>query len=51
MELDQKDLYFVAVKVFLEKEEKFFIIKDGFGKWDIPGGRIKKQVELLGIQI
>lgn len=37
-----KDLYFVAVKVFLEKEGKFLIFKDGFGNWDIPGGRIKK---------
>lgn len=40
--MDEKDLYFVAVKVFLEKDGKFLIFKDGFGKWDIPGGRIKK---------
>jgi len=39
--IDDKDLYFVAVKVFLEKEGKLFIFKDGFGKWDLPGGRIK----------
>ena len=39
---DQKDKYFVAVKVFLEKDDKFLILKDGFGQWDIPGGRIKK---------
>lgn len=38
----EKDLYFVAVKVFLEKDGKFLILKDGFGQWDIPGGRIKK---------
>lgn len=42
MEINEKDLYFVAVKVFLEKEGKFLILKDGFGQWDIPGGRIKK---------
>jgi len=38
----QKDTYFVAVKVFLEKEGKFLIAKDNFGVWDLPGGRIKK---------
>ncbi len=38
----QKDTYFVAVKVFLEKDGKFFIFKDRFGDWDLPGGRIKK---------
>jgi 8-oxo-dGTP pyrophosphatase MutT (NUDIX family) len=37
-----KDLYFVAVKVFLEKDGKFLILKDGFEQWDIPGGRLKK---------
>ena len=42
MEIDGRDLYFVAVKVFLEKDGKFLILKDGFGQWDIPGGRIKK---------
>lgn len=40
--MSDKDLYFVAVKVFLEKDGKFLILKDGFGQWDIPGGRIKK---------
>lgn len=38
----QLDQYFVAVKVFLEKDNKFLILKDGFGQWDLPGGRIKK---------
>ena len=38
----QKDTYFVAVKLFLEKEGKLFIFKDKFGAWDLPGGRIKK---------
>ncbi len=38
----QKDTYFVAVKLFLERDGKLFIFKDRFGAWDIPGGRIKK---------
>ncbi len=37
-----KDLYFVAVKVFLEDEGgNFLITKDKFGDWDIPGGRLR----------
>jgi len=36
-----KDTYFVAVKVFLEKDRQLFIFKDRFGDWDLPGGRIK----------
>lgn len=40
--IDQKDLYFIAVKVFLEREGKFLVMKDNFGDWDLPGGRIKK---------
>ncbi len=39
--MNDKDLYFVAIKVFLEKDGKFLIFKDGFGQWDIPGGRLK----------
>lgn len=35
-----KDRYFVAVKVFLEKYGDLLIIKDGFGQWDLPGGRL-----------
>lgn len=38
----QKETYFVAVKMFLEKDGKFLILKDNFGDWDLPGGRIKK---------
>ena len=38
----EKDTYFVAVKVFLEKYGKFLIMKDNFGDWDLPGGRMKK---------
>ena len=37
----EKDTYFVAVKVFLEKDGKLLILKDSFGDWDLPGGRIK----------
>ena len=43
MSLADRDLYFVALKVFLEKDRKFLITKDGFGDWDIPGGRIRKE--------
>ena len=39
--MNGKDTYFVAVKVFLEKEGKLLITKDVFGCWDIPGGRLK----------
>lgn len=42
MNSDQKDTYFVAVKVFLEKDGELLILKDRFGEWDLPGGRIKK---------
>lgn len=38
----QKDRYFVAIKVFLEKNGSFLILKDSFGHWDLPGGRIKR---------
>ena len=39
---EPKDTYFVAVKVFLEQGGKLLILKDNFGDWDLPGGRIKK---------
>ncbi|MES2437128.1 MAG: hypothetical protein V4519_03870 [Patescibacteria group bacterium] len=42
MSIQEKDTYFVAVKVFLEKDGKFLVMKDNFGDWDLPGGRIKK---------
>jgi 8-oxo-dGTP pyrophosphatase MutT (NUDIX family) len=36
-----KDVYFVAVKVFLrDKSGRLFIFKDRFGDWDLPGGRL-----------
>ncbi len=38
----EKDTYFVAVKIFLEDNNgNFLIIKDKFGDWDIPGGRLR----------
>lgn len=43
--IEQKDVYFVAVKVFLEKGNTFLVFKDKFGDWDLPGGRIKKYEE------
>ena len=39
--MNGKDLYFVAVKVFMEKDGKLLIMRDNFGDWDLPGGRIK----------
>lgn len=42
MSVNEKDTYFVAVKVFLEKDGKLLILKDNFGDWDLPGGRIKQ---------
>ena len=39
---DPRDLYYVAVKIFLVHEGKLFIFKDKFGDWDLPGGRIQK---------
>jgi len=29
--ITEKDTYFIAVKVFLEKNDKFLILKDDFG--------------------
>src|SRR3989344_5104870 len=37
-----KATYFVAVKIFLEHQGKFLVLKDNLGDWDIPGGRIKE---------
>jgi len=35
-----KDFYYVAVKVFFEQKGRLLILKDRFGDWDIPGGRL-----------
>lgn len=42
-DISQKETYFVAVKIFLEHKDKLLILKDNFGCWDLPGGRIKKE--------
>lgn len=42
MTTQEKDTYFVAVKIFLERDGKFLVMKDNFGDWDLPGGRIKR---------
>ena len=34
MATNEKDTYFVAVKVFMEKDGKLLIIKDNFGDCD-----------------
>jgi hypothetical protein len=36
-----KELFFVAVKVFFTFNGKLLVLKDKFGQWDLPGGRIK----------
>ena len=36
-----KDLYFVAVKLFLRRGGNLLVLKDDFGVWDLPGGRMK----------
>lgn len=41
-DLKYKDQYYVAVKLFLEKEGRFFIFKDKWNDWDLPGGRVRK---------
>ena len=42
MEINGKDVYFVAVKLLLRDGNKLLITHDVFGSWDLPGGRIKK---------
>ena len=42
VESNEKDLYFVAVKLFLRDGEMLLITHDIFGSWDLPGGRLKK---------
>lgn len=38
-----KDVYFVAVKMFLEDGKgSLFIFRDKFGDWDLPGGRLRE---------
>jgi ADP-ribose pyrophosphatase YjhB (NUDIX family) len=41
--MENKDLYYVAVKVFLQDADgRLLITKDRFGDWDIPGGRLRE---------
>jgi ADP-ribose pyrophosphatase YjhB (NUDIX family) len=41
--IHEKDLYFVAVKVFLEdSNSNLLITKDRFCGWDLPGGRLRE---------
>ncbi len=37
-----KDEYLVAVKLLLFDKGKLLILKDQWGSWDIPGGRIRR---------
>ena len=37
-----KDEYLVAVKLLLFKDGKLLVLKDQWGSWDIPGGRIRR---------
>jgi 8-oxo-dGTP pyrophosphatase MutT (NUDIX family) len=50
MDSKSKDLYFVAVKIFLRDGGKLLIIHDVFGAWDLPGGRIKKDEFNIGLE-
>jgi len=44
MQENNKDLYFVAVKIFLENGKgEFLITRDRFDCWDIPGGRLRPE--------
>jgi 8-oxo-dGTP pyrophosphatase MutT (NUDIX family) len=40
--IPEKDLYFVAVKLFLVRDNKLLITHDIYGSWDLPGGRIRR---------
>ena len=42
MEVNGKDVYFIAVKALVRDGDKLLITHDVFKSWDIPGGRIKK---------
>jgi len=37
-----KDEYLVAIKLLLRDKDKLLIMKDQWGAWDVPGGRIRK---------
>ena len=37
-----KDEYLVAIKLLLREGDKLLIVKDQWGAWDVPGGRIRR---------
>ena len=37
-----KDEYLVALKLIVRDGDNILIMKDAFGNWDIPGGRIRR---------
>lgn len=39
---DPRQLYYVAVKLFLRDGDRLLVTKDIFGDWDLPGGRIRR---------
>jgi len=42
MEINGKDVYFVAAKALMRDGDKLLLTHDIFDQWDLPGGRIKK---------
>ena len=42
MEINGKDVYFIAIKASIRNGNKLLVTHDIFKSWDIPGGRIKK---------
>ena len=40
---ESKDLYFVAVKLFLRKGNKLLITHDVWDAWDLVGGRLRRE--------
>ena len=39
---EDNQLYYVAVKIFLRDGGKLLILKDEYGDWDLPGGRLRE---------
>jgi 8-oxo-dGTP pyrophosphatase MutT (NUDIX family) len=42
MEINGKDVYFIAVKALLRDGDKLLVTHDIYDQWDLPGGRLKK---------
>ncbi len=42
MSSEDNQLYYVAVKIFLSHGSKLLILKDEYGDWDLPGGRLRE---------